>query len=71
MWLDNGAPPAQAYLDSLQEEISFLREGLRRKDAITTNMTEAMKALPSPETAAAGEGGTEPRPWWRRFFGLD
>ena len=82
VWIDNGAPngtpngstPTQAHLDSLQEQIEFLRRELERKDAILLNMTEAMKALPPPEqggvpqeprespTAGAGDaGGVEPR----------
>ena len=79
VWLADGAPdgstPTRAHLDSLQEQIAFLRRELERKDAILLNMTEAMKALnppatpeptpeprESPETPAPGPDGAEPRP---------
>ena len=52
IWLDGGTPsgstPTQAHLDSLEEQIAFLRRELERKDAILLSMTEAMKALNPP-----------------------
>ena len=52
IWLDGGTPdsatPTQAHLDSLQEQIEFLRRELERKDAILLNMTETMRALNPP-----------------------
>jgi hypothetical protein len=71
IWLDGGTPsgstPTQSHLDSLQEQIEFLRRELERKDAILLSMTEAMKALnppaheepqESPESAGEAQGST-------------
>ena len=73
IWLDGGTPPGstptQAHLDSLQEQIDFLRRELERKDALLLSMTEAMKALnppaheeppESPEGAGEAAGSTAP-----------
>jgi len=73
IWLDGGAPsgstPTQAHLDSLEEQIVFLRRELERKDAILLSMTEAMRALnppaspeasESPESASDEAGSTPP-----------
>ncbi len=82
VWLDdvdggtpNGTPdgltPTRAHLDSLQEEVAFLRRELERKDAILLNMTEALRALnppappeprDAPETATGEPDRSESRP---------
>ena len=75
VWLADGAPdgstPTQAHLDSLQEQVDFLRRELERKDAILLNMTEAMRALSPPvppeprngrETPAEGPDRGDCRP---------
>jgi hypothetical protein len=59
IWLDGGTPdsstPTQAHLDSLQEQIEFLRRELERKDTILLNMTEAMRALNPPASSEVSE----------------
>ncbi len=40
------------YIRSLEDQITFLRRELERKDAILLNMTEAMKALNPPAQEA-------------------
>ena len=89
IWLDtdppDGSTPTQAHLDSLQEQLEFLRRELERKDAILLNMTEGLKSLEAPremreepETVSpitdVGEGVEMPlkeerTSWWRRVFG--
>ncbi len=57
VWLDNGesdvSTPTQAHVDSLQEQVEFLRRELERKDAILLNMTEAMRSLNPPTSSEA------------------
>ncbi len=88
VWLENGAPngmpngstPTQAHLDSLQEQIEFLRRELERKDHL---LAAALERIPAIEAPRAESEGSEPRPdtegaheaaerrskWWRRWFG--
>ncbi len=47
----------EALVESLQDQVRFLREELARKDALMLNMTEAMRQL----TAPAEEDSTEAR----------
>src|SRR3712207_5877320 len=62
----------------LREQIEFLRDELRRKDAILMSLTQRIPELetPSQEPTGAPETATEevepsPErvPWWRRWFG--
>ncbi len=90
VWLDNGTPngtpngstPTQAHLDSLQEQIEFLRRELERKDHLLAAALERIPAIEAPQTNAEDAGGSEPHPategvqegaeprsWWRRWFG--
>ena len=74
VWLDtgtppgtpNGLPPTQAHLDSLQEQIEFLRRELERKDHLLATALERIPALEAPrdgqETATAEPDREEPRP---------
>ncbi len=48
------------YIDSLENQIRFLRDELQRKDAILLNMTEAMKALNPPASDAPSEAPESP-----------
>jgi hypothetical protein len=73
-------------VDSLQDQISFLRSELERKDTIIMSLTQRIPELePAPEPRegpfeghdSAGQGDDSPEPqaatqssWWRRFFGL-
>ncbi len=85
VWLDTGTPngtpngstPTQAHLDSLQEQIEFLRRELERKDhllaaaleripAIEAPRTEPEGSEPRPATEGAQEAPEPPRSWWRR-----
>jgi hypothetical protein len=90
VWLDNGAPngtptgstPTQAHLDSLQEQIEFLRHELERKDHL---LAAALERIPAIEAPRAETEGGEPRPAtggaeeaaqprssrWRRWFGFE
>ena len=86
VWLENGAPngtpngstPTQAHLDSLQEQIEFLRRELERKDHL---LAAALERIPAIEAPRAEPEGSEPRPategaqeaperrsWWRRLL---
>jgi hypothetical protein len=47
----------EALVESLQDQVRFLREELARKDALMLNMTETMRQL----TAPADEGSPEAR----------
>ncbi len=67
-----------AYVRSLEDQISFLRRELERKDAILLNLTERIPQLEAPQEASEGTqprsdaGGPQTvaqRPWWRRVFG--
>jgi len=67
-----------AYVRSLEDQISFLRRELERKDAILLNLSEQIPQLEAPEgseprsaTGGSQEAaqGPQPRPWWRRMFG--
>jgi hypothetical protein len=67
-----------AYVRSLEDQISFLRRELERKDAILLNLSERIPQLEAPEgseprsaTGGSQEAaqGPQPRPWWRRMFG--
>ena len=70
-----------AYVRSLEDQISFLRRELERKDAILLNLTERIPQLEAPQEHARAPEGSEPRsatvstqeaaqrPWWRRIFG--
>ena len=63
-----------AYVRSLEDQISFLRRELERKDAILLNLTERIPQLEAPEgseprSATGGAQGPQTRPWWRRVFG--
>ncbi len=85
VWLDNGAPngstPTQAHLDSLQEQIEFLRRELERKDHLLAAALERIPAIEAPRAEPEGsephpatEGvqeGAKPRSWWRRWFGFE
>jgi hypothetical protein len=68
----------------LREQIEFLRDELRRKDAILMSLTQRIPELEAPsepseslETTTEGEAKPHPgggqegaqRPWWRRMFG--
>ncbi len=85
VWLDNGTPngstPTQAHLDSLQEQIEFLRRELERKDHLLAAALERIPAIEAPQTASEDAGGVEPHPategaqeaperrsWWRRLL---
>jgi hypothetical protein len=70
------------HLDSLHDQISFLRTELERKDAIIimslTQRIPELEAAPgpteTPETASAPAEGVEVpeegrRPWWQRLLG--
>jgi hypothetical protein len=73
------------YIRSLEDQISFLRRELERKDAILLNLTERIPELEAPseppESPETVEEEAEPRPatgeaqegaqrpWWRRWFG--
>jgi len=70
VWLDTGTPngtpngstPTQAHLDSLQEQIEFLRRELERKDHL---LTAALERIPpqlepprdGPQTGGDSAGG--------------
>ena len=88
VWLDTGTPngstPTQAHLDSLQEQIEFLRRELERKDHLLAAALERIPAIEAPQTNAEDAGGSEPHPateeaqedarsrsWLRRFFGFE
>ncbi len=92
VWLDNGTPngtppgstPTQAHLDSLQEQIEFLRRELERKDHLLAAALERIPAIEAPrdepervETGPDTEGAQEAaqprseRSWWRRLFGFE
>ena len=73
------------YIRSLEDQISFLRRELERKDAILLNLTERIPELEAPpeapespettaDTPSSATAPPEPqegaqRPWWRRMFG--
>ncbi len=71
----------QTHLDSLHDQISFLRTELERKDAIIMSLTQRIPELEAapgptetPEPASASAEGVEVpeegrRPWWRRLLG--
>jgi len=68
---DDAAKTVQdAYVRSLEDQISFLRRELERKDTILLNLTERIPQLEAPaspetpgvpETAAEASEGAEPR----------
>ncbi len=74
VWLDagtpngtpNGSTPTQAHLDSLQEQIEFLRRELERKDHLLAAALERIPAIEapreSPQTTAEDAGGVATRP---------
>jgi hypothetical protein len=68
----------------LREQIEFLRDELRRKDAILMSLTQRIPELepaekppeapetPTEEAERPATGGVQEgaqRPWWRRVFG--
>jgi hypothetical protein len=79
------ATPTPTHLDSLLDQIAFLRAELERKDHLLAAALERIPALEepsdareSPESASEGpdEGDVAPeqqetvsQPWWRRWFG--
>jgi hypothetical protein len=82
VWVDDDQPddstPTQEHLDSLHDQIAFLRAELERKDHLLAAALErippAIEAAPegsrSSETASEAEAEEEqPRPWWKRIFG--
>ena len=90
VWLDNGTPngtpngstPTQAHLDSLQEQIEFLRRELERKDHLLAAALERIPAIEAPRAEPEGsehsptpeevdQEAAQPRPWWRRWFGVE
>ena len=55
----------EALVDSLQDQIRFLREELARKDALMLNMTQTMRQLTAPveeDTPEARESPVSPGP---------
>ena len=89
VWLDNGTPNGtpngsthtQAHLDSLQEQIEFLRRELERKDHLLAAALERIPAIEAPRAEPEGseplptteeaQEGAQPRSWWRRWFGFE
>ena len=77
-------PERDRYIASLEDQISFLRRELERKDAILLRMAEripeleparepqnkAESAEPRSDEGTAPEEPEKPteRPWWRRWF---
>src|SRR5215210_7205678 len=80
VWLDTGTPNGppngstltQAHLDSLQEQIEFLRRELERKDHLLAAALERIPAIKAPRDAPEGaehhraaegpqEGAQQPR----------
>ena len=64
IWLDGGAPsgstPTQAHLDSLEEQIEFLRGELERKDHLLAAALERIPAIEAPESAGEASDTTAP-----------
>src|SRR5215210_9122240 len=91
VWLDTGTPNGtpngsaltQAHLDSLQEQIEFLRRELERKDHLLAAALERIPAIEAPQAETEGpakhrpatedaQEGAQPRSsWWRRWFGFE
>ncbi len=87
VWVEADPPddptPTREHLDSLHDQIAFLRAELERKDHLLAAALERIppaieeappEARESPETAseAASKGKVpeeERRSWWRRIFG--
>jgi hypothetical protein len=68
IWLDDdqpdGSTPTQAHVDSLEDQIAFLRAELERKDHLLAAALERIPAIEppeapgSPESASEGQGST-------------
>jgi hypothetical protein len=89
VWVDADPPddhtPTQAHLDSLHDQIAFLRAELERKDHLLAAALERIppaleepprEARETPETAsdeahkeAAPPTEEEHQSWWKRMFG--
>lgn len=69
------------YTASLEDQVEFLRDQVRRQQEIIGQQAISLRALSAPESATVereeeeppeGNGGPETttsRPWWRRLFG--
>ncbi len=58
----NGLTPTQAHLDSLQEQIEFLRRELERKDHLIAALERIPPQLPSPQSAENAPQSAEDDP---------
>ena len=79
--LDGSGVPWREYVETLQHELTFLRdelerrsEELRRKDIIIADLARRPLELPPATPAPSGQRDTatppQPRTWWKRLFGL-
>jgi hypothetical protein len=50
----------EALVESLQDQVRFLREELARKDALMLNMTETMRQLTAPDEEDSAEARESP-----------
>ncbi len=70
------------YVASLEDQVEFLRDQVRRQQEIIGQQAISLRALSAPESTPEASEGTTPqpereeaeepaqrRPWWRRWFG--
>jgi hypothetical protein len=67
------------YVASLEDQVEFLRDQVRRQQEIIGQQAISLRALSAPESreeppesptsSPQAEEPAQPRPWWRRMFG--